>query len=133
MKKLLLATVAALLLAMGTAQATNTLTLACEGTVKDIAEQSERVSIGIIVNFSNQTIIGLSSNSRDDVAKITYVTETNIAFAAHDPTSKLLWTAIGDINRITGHMEAMTRRETTGDLYEKRHYSLECKPAQRMF
>jgi hypothetical protein len=91
-----------------TAQAADqTLTLTCEGTVKeDIKPKPISVSMGIIVNFSDRTVKGLGG--RFDTVEITSVSETSVGFMT-PITSDPAWTAIGSIDRVTGDLEATIR------------------------
>jgi len=118
MKKLFLTGIAALFLATGiaptSAQATETLTLACEGTIGPIdhREPREPISMGIIVNFTSKTVHGFDTGGillrslKDEPVKIADATETEIYFESKSQwhnTSRIL---MGTIDRVTGDVSA---------------------------
>jgi hypothetical protein len=132
------------LAALSTAQAaepTGTLTLACEGTATDQkadlreAAKPEPVSMGLIVDFTTNTVAGFervfASFSAARV-KIIVFDSTSIGFSGTDPVGA---TIFGTVDRITGDVEAATEHwnHETNILQWATSYSLKCKPTQRMF
>ena len=144
MKKALLAGVAALFLATGTAHAAETLTLACEGTIGPIdhRESREPVSMSIIVNFASKTVHGFDVNSlwfggsKGEPAKIIDATETVAYFEGKGKSFGYTTRIMGTIDRVTGDVE-VSSTTWNGDQPvgggEGTMYELKCKPAQRMF
>jgi len=120
---------------LSTAQAADTtLTLACQGTTRLGNAAPEPIAMGIIVNFTNQTVQGFGAPGvLDYPVKITASNDVTIAFLGtdekHDGSS-----IRGSIDRVTGDVEAtstVTDAKTYNTLYLK--YALKCRPAQRMF
>jgi hypothetical protein len=120
-----------------TAQAADTLTLACEGTYAERTLQHpkpEPISMGIIVNFTNRTVQGFESIpgfSRwfNFPVKITSMNEVAVHFHGSDQTGSVAraTSVTGIINRLTGDVEA----DTEGQFNLR--YALKCRPTQRMF
>jgi hypothetical protein len=144
MKKLLLTSIAALLLATGAAQATETLTLACKGTVGPIDHNKPRepISMGVVVNFTDWTVHGFDAGgmwfggSKDQPAKVTNSTETEIYFEGKGRSFGFDRIVSGTIDRVTGDIEASSHLEENGrhvPFDEGTMYELKCKPTQRMF
>ena len=95
---------AVMLLALGllvaqAAEPTGTLTLACEGNT-DMS--SDKINMGIIVDFQKKVILGLSGDS--EVVPITNITETVISFAANQ--KEIHWVMTGTLDRVTGALVA---------------------------
>jgi hypothetical protein len=130
-----------------TAQAADTtLTLACQGTVTDEVKDTapEPVSLGIIVNFTKQTVQGIGySGEYTNVfhpsypVEITNANEVTISFggsyrgvpgSAEDSVE-------GVINRVTGDANAhwALLDLKTSKYIRLLRYALKCRPAQRMF
>jgi len=127
-------TLAVMLVGLPTAQAADeTLTLACQGTTRLGNAKPEPISMGIIVNFTNQTVQSFGAPGvLDYPVKITASNDVTIAFLGTD--EKHGSSIRGSIDRVTGDVEAtstMTDAKTYNTLYLK--YALKCRPAQRMF
>jgi hypothetical protein len=110
-----------------TAQAADAiLTLLCQGTVISQSEEKpEQLSMGVIINFTAQTVQGFGSS-----AQITTVDDVTIAFVRpNSPTIE------GTIDRVTGTLEAtFTMFSSNGKkILLAQRYMLKCMPAQRMF
>jgi hypothetical protein len=77
---------------LATAQAAETtLTLACKGTATAYPEdvKLEPISMGIIVNFTKNTVHGFGSpGSSDYRVNITGVNEVTVAFGGSDPKAR---------------------------------------------
>ena len=114
------------------AQQPATLTLACKGTVTSSSDAygilSEPLSMGIVINFTAHIVQGFPG------------ADYPVGMTANDVTvtfsGRREWDSIsGSIDRVTGNVEADyssyygPERKT---LFRK-VYSLQCKPAQRMF
>jgi hypothetical protein len=129
MKKLSLAGVAALLLATGTAHAADeALILACKGTVQWNGHVNPSpYSTGIIIDFPAQTISGLAPGK----VSLTWqrFNNTTIQFSGSNEAGNV--SVNGVIDRVTGDLEAEVWMMLTRTILDR--YSLECKPAQKMF
>ena len=105
------------------------LTLTCEGTVADNIKpdaKPEPTSMGIIVNFTTETVQGFPHM---DVAEITKADDMTIVFVASYHGTKAEWGFDGTIDRVTGDLKAhwMLKNMETG--YSRTvFYSLKCKP-----
>jgi hypothetical protein len=119
--------------------ADTTLTLACQGTATTGMEDAkpEPVSMGIIVNFTKNTVHGFGDPYfGEQLLKITRITETAVHFGASD---KLFQTTeqsvIGTIDRVTGDVSAdfVAANAKTGKTIMSTSYALKCRPTQRMF
>jgi hypothetical protein len=130
---------------LATAQAaepTGTLTLACEGTVTvritDVPDESEPISMGIVLNFTNGTVGGLPHIGTDPI-KITHVDDLLIVLYHHYAFTvpngwKGDWSLSGTIDRVTGNLTATSVQLNLDTKTTKSEsYSLKCKPTQRMF
>jgi len=118
--------------ASGQAQAQQeTLTLACKGTVTlpMFAEKLRPVSMGIIVNFTDRTVLGFDFPRYP--AKIKAANDAAIEFYATDDVSIIF----GKIDRVTGEVDATVavRDQKTGKFDTMMTYELQCRPTQRMF
>jgi hypothetical protein len=117
-----------------------TLTLACQGTTTSGVEDAkpERVSMGIIVNFTNRTVQGFGTPGLMDYpVKITAWNEVTVVFGGSEDFFKETQRAsiMGSIDRVTGDAEAtsMVTDAKTGKIITSTSYALKCRPAQRMF
>jgi hypothetical protein len=130
----------ALLVGLSGAQAAETrLTLACQGTATLAAENAkpESVSMGIVVDFTNQTIQGFGTpgHPSDFPLKITGMNEVTISFGGSSRVLAADWSINGTIDRVTGDVEAssiQTNVKTT-IVISWLSYALKCRPTQRMF
>ena len=118
------------------AEPTGTLTLACEGTTTNTLGpdgKPEPISMGVIVNFTTQTVQGFGSGLLDYPVEITAANEVIIAFSgANKPSNVGQHNISGAIDLVTGELEATSSFwSTTGSVSTS--YSLKCKPTQRMF
>ena len=113
-----------------------TLTLACQGTVTDNAKpdaKPEPISMGIVFNFTARTVNGFPHEGE---AEITWVDDAIIVFVVKYHGDKAQWTFDGNINRVTGDLEAHSVAMLRDDISFRsriKSYSLKCKPTQRMF
>jgi len=135
MKKLLLTGIAALFLATGAAHATDTLALACKGTIYEgynPAAQRE-LTLGVVVNLANKTVRGLPYSSfLEEEPKITDISETEIVFGWH--YLGRLDRFLGVINRVTGDLSAVWHTtKLEGTFGGRVTYDLKCRPTQRIF
>ena len=120
-------------LAISTAQAvepTRTLTLACKGietTKSDEQSTSEKITMGLVVDFQNKTVIGFTPRSSVPI-HISAVDKTTISFFASDG----YWSLSGTIDRATGMVLAASERANpnTGNLVWALSYLLQCRPMQ---
>jgi hypothetical protein len=109
-----------------------TLTLACQGTTTSGLEDAkpEPVSMGIIVNFTNRTVQGFGyPGLMDYPVKITAWNDVTVAFGGSAGVNSIT----GNIDRVTGDVEAITRATNAGSIVTLMNYSLKCRPTQRMF
>jgi hypothetical protein len=123
-----------------TAQAADTtLTLTCQGTTTATSIEDakpEPISMGIIVNFTKQTVHGFGDPFfGEQLIKITGITETVVYFGASDKVLTTSRSVIGTIDRVTGDLSAdfMSSDAKTGKTAGSTSYALKCKPTQRMF
>jgi hypothetical protein len=128
--------VAAAILAGQTAEAQQTLTLACKGTATANDAKPEAVSVGIIINFTAGTVQGFGSLEVIDYpVKIIDTNDVTVTFSGSKETIFAAYFFGGSIDRITGDLEAtftLFDRKTHVAL-NRTTYSLQCKPTQRMF
>jgi hypothetical protein len=123
-----------------TAQAADeTLTLACQGTTMAGTEDAkpEPISMGIIVNFTKQTVHGFDDPFfGEQLIKITGITETAVHFGARDTLFQTTTRSVmGAIDRVTGDVwvDATSSDAKTGKTITSTSYALKCRPTQRMF
>jgi hypothetical protein len=116
------------------AEPTGTVTLACNGTIKEgrppLGAKPEPASMGIIVNFDARTLVGFGADDTFRIA-IGNITETEINFSGSnvgDPTRSYTYHIDGTIDRVTGAVEAMVHGSMRGGPTWSTSYSLECKP-----
>jgi hypothetical protein len=119
-------------LSISTAQAAErAVVLACEGKVtQPPGPKPEPVSIGIIINFTAGTVTW--ADSSDFPLTITRLNEMTVDFRGSNGSRTLT----GSIDRKTGDTDAIST--LMGDSKTRRinlmnHYSLKCRPEQRMF
>ena len=90
--------------------ADTTLTLACQGTTTVTTMEGakpEPVSMGLIVNFTNNTVHGFGHPGwSDPPVKITVVTEVLVAFGGSESSLGSKGSISGSADRITGDVEA---------------------------
>jgi hypothetical protein len=130
---------AVMLVGLPTAQAADTtLTLACEGTTTDKMKDAKPapISMGIIVNFTKNTVQGFGiPGVSDHPVKIRGMNDARIVFdGAHDDGTSVA-SITGSIDRVTGDVEAtdMLSNTKTGIVKSSTSYALKCTPTQRMF
>ena len=105
--------------------------LACEGKVtQPPGPKPEPDSVGIVINFTAGTVTW--ADASDFPLTITRLNETSIDFRGSNGSR----TVTGSINRKTGDTDAIST--LMGDskahsVNSKNHYSLKCRPEQRMF
>jgi hypothetical protein len=90
--------------------------------------------MGIVVNFSDRIVHGFGLPSAFPL-KITDVDDVSAMFSASEPKPSVTqWNIHGRINRLTGHMEAIssTTDMKTGQSITSTSFALKCRPAQRM-
>jgi hypothetical protein len=128
----LIAQIAPMLLALAAqaAEPTGTLTLACQGTTGRSAlspdTEREPVSMAIILNFTAKTIEGFGDKYS---IRLNDGSELAVAFFGPSTGEKFPDSNItGRINRVTGDVEPFITSE-----FGLVHYSLKCKPTQRVF
>jgi hypothetical protein len=114
------------------AEPTGTLTLACKGE-KTSTSRTEPISMGIIFNFREHTILGFEAPGFEG-ARID-VTDVAITFSGEYKNRE--GTAVvgkidGKIDRITGNLEASVQGQIPGAALHWK-YSMPCKPTQRLF
>ena len=133
---LLVALVALSITTLQAAKPTGTVTLACEGTATDKTDlrelaKPEPVSMGLIIDFTTNSVAGFPSFSADRV-KIIVVDKTTFGFSGTDGTGGAVF---GTADRATGDVEATMERwnDETNKLQWATGYSLKCKATQRMF
>jgi hypothetical protein len=131
-------------LSMTAEAADETLPLACQGTVTETMMEQEKkpepISMGIIVNFTNSTVLGFGNPdpNEDFPIKITGVNEVTISFQGKrldNPKAATDRRIEGTIDRVTGDVnatDALTNLKTSRIAYSTR-YALKCRPMQRMF
>jgi hypothetical protein len=119
------------------AEPTGTLTLACQGTkttwyVDDHSKSSDQVTMGIIINFQEGTVAGLTPGVNVPVT-IDAIDEMTISFRGSG-FAKLI---DGTIDRVTGALNALEHQYDTKTqvlkIVSNSSYELQCKPTQRMF
>jgi hypothetical protein len=118
-----------------TAQAAEpeTLTLACQGT-RTITTKPEPISMGIIVNFTKNTVQGFGSPGLMDV-KIAGMNDVTVTFGGAQDNGSSIASIRGNIDRVTGDVDAtsMTSDAKTGKIIISTSYTLKCSPTQRKF
>jgi hypothetical protein len=124
-------------LSAATAPADTTLALACQGTTTALgSEDPQRVSMGIIVNFTKRTVQGFGHPDLIDYpVQITAWNDVTVAFRGTHPFGNQQLSISGSIDRVTGDVEAtdMSMDTTTHKTVSSLVYTLKCRPTQRMF
>jgi hypothetical protein len=106
-----------------------TLTLACQGTMTTAMERAkrERISMGIVVDFTARTVQGFGY---PDSIRITRESEFTVDFA----DSKDDMSIIGIIDRVTRHVNATSfLMDPKIGKNKEISYALKCRPTQGMF
>jgi hypothetical protein len=113
------------------AQSAQVITLACNGTAETIGgtlsgESVEQpFAIGLVINLTDRTIVGLDDGVRIDQADATF-----ISFSGKGSSVSVT----GGIDRITGIMMMVrTISDTPTTLGPTYVYHLHCKPKDRLF
>lgn len=116
-----------------------TLTLACKGTATEYlanltTEEPQPISMGIIVNLADHTVQGFPWPFDLHPLEIGYVNDTTVRFGGKEE-GEVLSNISGSINRVTGDVEATWSfiDQKAGKIEPHITYSLQCRPAQRMF
>jgi hypothetical protein len=122
-----------------------TLTLACKGTVitddtgmgTGAEPKAHQVSMGIIVNFTTQTVQGFGWPGRMDYpVTITGVNDTTVAFSGQQKALGFaLASTTGTLDRVTGDLGARIDLfdEARTKMISQTTYALQCRPTERMF
>ena len=128
---LLVALVALSITTLQAAKPTGTVTLACEGTATDKTDlrelaKPEPVSMGLIIDFTTNSVAGFPSFSADRV-KIIGVDKTTFGFSGTDGMGGAVF---GTVDRMTGDVEATMERwnHETNKLQWATGYLLKCRP-----
>ena len=112
------------------AQPATTITLACKGTETTGDSKPDPVSMGVIVNLTAGTVRGFV----DYPVTITESNNGMIAFSGQQKDSSSFSRTDGTIDRVTGDAQAgVMMWGAAGKLIYATNYTLQCKPAQRMF
>jgi hypothetical protein len=128
-----------MLVGLPTAQAADTtLTLACEGTTTDKMKDAKPapISMGIIVNFTKNTVQGFGiPGVSDHPVKIRGMNDARIVFDGSHDNGTSVASITGSIDRVTGDVEAtdMLSNTKAGNVISSTSYALKCRPTQRMF
>jgi hypothetical protein len=132
-----------LLLASGfvaTAQAQpGPLTLACKGTTTNSwtpDAKPEPISMGIIVNLSARTVQGFGVPGLNDYPiKITAANDATVMFEGQQNSGTSVASIWGTMDRVTGDLEAisMVSNSAPFTVISRTTYTLQCRPAQRIF
>jgi hypothetical protein len=125
---------------VATAQAQpTTLTLSCKGTTTQyllpgFGFDVQPISMGIIVNLTDRTVQGFDYPFDIEPLKIVDVSDTEVRFGGKQETS-VISNMVGSINRVTGDVDAtwsfIDRKKNKIEPHIR--YTLQCRPAQRMF
>jgi len=119
------------------AQTAATLTLACKGTVtSSLDSKPEPLSMGLIINFTTRTVHGFGVPGADYPVTITAADDVIVTFSGEYKEPPFSTDSIGGtIDRVTGALEATARSydEMNHKTLSVMSYSLQCRPAQRMF
>ena len=118
------------------------LTLACSGTVTNTPPVTEdkkpsQVSMGLIVNLTARTIQGFNSLLLGDPPdEITEFNDATIMFLSkREDSEEMLRIFMGSIDRVTGDLKATATIASRNPPQNRltTTYSLNCRPAQRLF
>jgi len=88
--------------------------------------------MNILLNFATQKVEIAGFNSVAPI-NIMFSTETTVSFGTYNGKGNRAGGFIAMINRVTGEMEANDTVIHANGLHSTTHYSLKCKPTQRMF
>jgi hypothetical protein len=124
------------LAATAQAQTAATLTLACKGTVtSSLNSKPEPLSMGLIINFTTRTVHGFGVPGADYPLTITAANETMVTFSGQHKDTFSTESLGGSIDRVTGDLDATssTYDEMAHKPLYRTTFSLQCRPAQRMF
>jgi hypothetical protein len=90
--------------------------------------------MGIIVNLADHTVQGFPWPFDLHPLEIGYVNDTTVRFGGKEE-GEVLSNISGSINRVTGDVEATWSfiDQKAGKIEPHITYSLQCRPAQRMF
>jgi hypothetical protein len=114
-----------------------TLTLACKGTTTQSdspdPEVKHPISMGIIVNFTDRTVLGFGFPFDLRPLQVGYVNDVEVRFGGEEETG-VRHIITGSINRVTGDVDATWSfmDQKTGKLEPHITYTLQCRPTQRM-
>jgi hypothetical protein len=117
------------------AQQPATLTFACKGTTTWGGQESP-YKMSVILNFTDRTVQGFGTPGLLDYpVRITGANDVMIVFGGSQEMAGSVASTQGSIDRVTGDLEAATTLtdQKTSKTYSTTTYSLQCKPAQRMF
>ena len=136
MRLLIVALILAFAPATHTAQAAETkeITMSCDGTVTDPLLTNDKPKpvekIGVVVNLDERTVSFMGY-----VARINAIDAANISFGGKqpEPNSDFIATISGDIDRVTGSVEATIKPTDPSLSYFRTHYSLLCRLNNRLF
>jgi hypothetical protein len=101
-------------------------------------DNSEPISMGVVINFAEGTVTGFTMPGIAGYpVKIMerMSSETVVAFGGDDSVSGSKWDTVGNIDRVTGDVDAQTTLEDTDrhKIINKTTYSLHCRPAERLW
>jgi hypothetical protein len=137
MRSFIVAIAATLFLVYGastaSAQRAMSLTLSCTGTLNnDLLNKSNKVRIGVIVNFQTGQITGLG---RGWEADLTSIDENLIPFHRNSENVQLRTIVDGTVDRITGSLMANVGVTSMPDSLTlvSVSYNLVCRPGRRLF
>ena len=120
------------------AEPTGTLTLACEAVKEtvigsDVIGDRERVSMGLVVNFTKRTVEGIPGATPAALDAITETT-ADFTYSTRSEDGMVQPRGSGHIDRMTGHLWARFYSWTLSEVSKLSvEYPLKCKPTQRMF
>ena len=125
---------AAMLLALyslstSSAQAADTLMLACKGTSIDLTKgdaKHEATSMGIVVNFTTRTVDLSSWPSEEPPIKISEMNDVEITFG--DLSRAGDRGIVGTIDRVTGRVLVLEVEVDARTKSVRKGYSLQCSP-----
>jgi hypothetical protein len=127
---------AVVLVGLSSAQAADeTLTLTCQGTMTEQILGADSVSMGIVVNFTDRTVQGLTipGGLIDYPIKITGWNDVTVSFSGSKNLDPTVVSMTGTIDRVTGDLEATSTQTLGGISIGSTTYSLKCRPAKRLF
>jgi hypothetical protein len=127
------AAVTLVVIGLSTARAAEpgTLTLACTGTTTS-PDETLPISMGIIVNFTAQTVLGFDPPGSDAFPVKIDANDVTIFFSGKQLGVGIDRYIMGRIDRVTGDVKAVSTMSFKHDKYAT-DYALKCRPAQRLF